>query len=166
MAKILCIIFILILHGCVPNDTSDWKLVHIGTANGLVQAGTRLDYLNQWWPSNHQTSNISHTLIGNKLVDHSNVVGALPALLQLHLHSRLKTWLQWIGQSQLQDETINIKVLGFGVTYTRGSMVCHLTDDTKPPLDPWSLTRHHKIPRTYLESWNALGPPLLTLKAF
>ena len=26
----------------------------------------------------HQTSNISHTLVGNKIVDHSDVVGALP----------------------------------------------------------------------------------------
>ena len=33
----------------------------------------------------------------------------LLALLQLHLHSRLNTWLQWIGQRQLQDETRNIK---------------------------------------------------------
>ena len=29
-------------------------------------------------------------------------------------NSRLKTWLQWIGQRQLQDETRNIKALGFG----------------------------------------------------
>ena len=44
-----------------------------------------------------QTSNISHTLVGNKLVDHSDVVGAAPVehrlsvLLQLHIHSRLNT---------------------------------------------------------------------------
>ena len=31
----------------------------------------------------------------------------LSALLQLHLHSRLNIWFQWIGQSQLQDKTIN-----------------------------------------------------------
>ena len=29
-------------------------------------------------------------------------------LLQLQLHSRLNTWLQSIGQKQLQDETSNI----------------------------------------------------------
>ena len=40
-------------------------------------------------------------------------------LLQLHLHSRLSTWLQWIGQRQLQDEARNISVLEFGVTYIR-----------------------------------------------
>ena len=32
-----------------------------------------------------QTSNISHILVGNKIVDQSDVVG-------------LNTWLQWIGQ--------------------------------------------------------------------
>ena len=35
------------------------------------------------------------------------------ALLQLHLHSRLDAWLQWIGEKQLQDKTTNILVLGF-----------------------------------------------------
>ena len=40
-----------------------------------------------------QTSNISRTLVSNKIGDHSDVVGASPhglaALLQLNLHSRL-----------------------------------------------------------------------------
>ena len=44
----------------------------------------------------------------------------LSALLQLHLHSGLNTCLQWIGQRQLQDETRNISVLGFGAIYVRG----------------------------------------------
>ena len=43
------------------------------------------------------------------------------ALLQLHIHSRLNTWLQWIGQRQLQDETGNILVLVFNSTYIRDS---------------------------------------------
>ena len=30
---------------------------------------------------------------------------SLAALLQLQLHSRLNTWLQWFGQRQLTDET-------------------------------------------------------------
>ena len=29
----------------------------------------------------------------------------------------VNTWLQWIGQRQLQDEMRNIKVLGFGAAY-------------------------------------------------
>ena len=47
----------------------------------------------------------------------------MSALLQLHLHSRLNTWLQWTGHRQLHDETRNIEVLGFVATYTRGLTV-------------------------------------------
>ena len=66
-------------------------------------AETRLNY--------HQASDIRYTL-GNKIVDHTDVVGASPvALLQLHLHSQLNTWLQWIGQRQLQNEMRSISVL-------------------------------------------------------
>ena len=36
-----------------------------------------------------QTSNVSRTLEGNNIVDHSDVVGATP--VQLHLRSRLNT---------------------------------------------------------------------------
>ena len=64
-----------------------------------------------------QTSNVSRTLEGNKIVDHSDVVGAAP--VQLHLHSRLNTLLQWIRQRQLQDPTRNIQVLGFGAPCIR-----------------------------------------------
>ena len=46
-----------------------------------------------------QTSNISRTLVVNKLVDHPNVVGAAPT----NRHSWLDTLLQWNGQRQLQD---------------------------------------------------------------
>ena len=42
---------------------------------------------------------------------------SLSALLQLHLHSQVNTWLQRIGQRQSQAETSNIYVLGFGATY-------------------------------------------------
>ena len=38
-----------------------------------------------------KTSNISRTLVGNKIVDNSDVV---EQLLQLHLHYQLNTWLQ------------------------------------------------------------------------
>ena len=38
----------------------------------------------------HQTSSINRTLQGNKIVDHSDVVGAAP------VHSRINTWLEWI----------------------------------------------------------------------
>ena len=56
-----------------------------------------------------KTSIISHTFLGNKLViTQMKLEHGLSALLQLHLHSRLDTWLQWIGQRQLQDKTRNI----------------------------------------------------------
>ena len=56
-----------------------------------------------------QISNISRTLVDNKIVDDSDALEhRLSALLQLHLHSRLNTWLQWIGQIPLQDDARNI----------------------------------------------------------
>ena len=48
-------------------------------------------------------------------------------LLQLHLHSQLNTWLQWIGQRQLQYETRNIQILGFGVTHVKGLTVSDIS---------------------------------------
>ena len=66
-----------------------------------------------------QTSDLSRTLVGNELVDQSDVVEhRLSALLQRHLHSRLNTWLQWIGRTARRDE-----LLGFGTLYIRGLMV-------------------------------------------
>ena len=44
-------------------------------------------------------------------------------LLQLHLHSPLNTWLQWIGHWQLEDEVRNFEVLWFDVPYIRGLTV-------------------------------------------
>ena len=56
-----------------------------------------------------QIFSTSRTLVGNWIVDRSDVVGASPVgTVQLHLHSRLNTWIQWIGQKQLQDVTISI----------------------------------------------------------
>ena len=50
-----------------------------------------------------QTSNIRCTLVGNIIVDHSDVVGALP-VDAAPITSSFSTWLEWIGQRQLQDE--------------------------------------------------------------
>ena len=52
----------------------------------------------------HQTSNISHTLVGNKLVGHSDVVGVSTvraAIISLSTEHLAK----WIGQRKLQDKT-------------------------------------------------------------
>ena len=53
-------------------------------------------------------SKLRRALLGNRLVDHSDVIRAL---LELHLHAWLNTWLQWIGQRQLHDETRIIRDL-------------------------------------------------------
>ena len=54
-----------------------------------------------------QTCNKSRTLEGNKIVYHEDVVGASP-VGAVPTTTRLNTWLQRIGQRQLQDETSNI----------------------------------------------------------
>ena len=72
-----------------------------------------------------QTSNINRTLVGYKIVDHSDVVraspvGATPATSSFSTYS----WLQWISiDNCMQDETRNIYVLGFGARYTKGLTV-------------------------------------------
>ena len=59
-----------------------------------------------------KTSNISRTLVGNKIVDNPDV------------HSQLNTCLQWVEWRQLYEDTRNIWVLGFVATYTRSFTVC------------------------------------------
>ena len=49
------------------------SFVTIGSGNGLSLEGTKSFYLNY-----RKTSYISRTLVGNKIVDHSDVVGASP----------------------------------------------------------------------------------------
>ena len=58
----------------VFNDISikDWKSLPELNQNGLIIIVLQI-YLIY-----HQTSNISHILVGNKIVDHSDVVGASP----------------------------------------------------------------------------------------
>ena len=73
-----------------------------------------------------QTSNIGRTLVGNKIIDHSDVVGASPvgaapttsSFSTEHLAS-----MEWIETTIRRDE----KHLGFGATYIR---------------DIWGLTVH------------------------
>ena len=45
------------------------------------------------------------------------------ALLQLHLPFPINTWLQYIAQRQLQAQTRNICVFGFGAVYIRDHKV-------------------------------------------
>ena len=53
----------------------------------------------------------------------------LSALLRLHIHSKLNTWLQWIEQRPLQDKTKNNQVLGFGASYI-GDLTVHRPEHT------------------------------------
>ena len=66
-----------------------------------------------------------HTLVCDEIVDYSDVVGPSPvgAAPTTSSFSNFNTWLQWIGQRQLQDETRKIEVLESGVTYIRGLTV-------------------------------------------
>ena len=69
----------------------------------------------------------------------------LSALLQLHLHYLLNTWLPWIGQRQLQDEMRNIQVLGFGASYIRDFTIYFYTfsepkrSSTGGPIQLWQF---------------------------
>ena len=54
----------------------------------------------------------------------------LSPLLQPHLHFPRNTWLQYIAQRQLQAETINVQVQGFGASYIRDFTVDQ--NNTKP----------------------------------
>ena len=68
----------------------------------------------KYWYTYRQTSNISHTLVGNKIVDHSDVVGASPAgaaptassFSTLHM-----ALMDWAKATARRDE----KHLSFGV---------------------------------------------------
>ena len=91
--------------------------------------------------SYRKISDISHTLVGNKIIDHSDVVGASP-VGAAPTTSSFSTWLQYIEQRQLQAETRNIYVLGFGVAYIRdftfyfitNYIECSTVSSCPPPL--------------------------------
>ena len=89
----------------------NWRQVIICPANGSVpdmqQAISLMTQFIAAW--NCKTCNISNTLVGNKFVYHSEVVGDGPTTSSF---LTINTWLQWIGQiqntTQLQDEMRNI----------------------------------------------------------
>ena len=105
-----------------------------------------------WWnsPVNrpsilnyHKTSNISCTFIGNKTVDHSDVVGALPVGAAPITSSFSTPGFNGLGRRQLYKEPRNISVLGFGAAYIRGLKVLawihNKVGDTMNP-QSWSQT--------------------------
>ena len=61
--------------------------------------------------THRKASNIRRILVGNSVVDHSDVVGASPvgaALTASLFSTSVNNWFQWIGQRQLQDKMRNI----------------------------------------------------------
>ena len=70
--------------------------------------------------THRQTSNINRALVGNKLVDHSDVVGAshIGAAPTISSFS-IKHLTSMDLERQLQYETRINEVLGFGATYIR-----------------------------------------------
>ena len=104
--------------------------------NSLTSQHSGYEFINPLWNGSQTTKPIS-----------------LLALLQLHLHSRLNIWFQWIGQRQLQDETRNIEVLELGTLHRVTSAVVGrwvTSDQAQLPILPWrkscALAQLHMIP--------------------
>ena len=70
-------------------------------------------------------------------------------LHQLNLHSILNTWLQWIGQRQLQDRTRNIEVLWFGALYSRGLTVDWIQNSHKHYISSSQATHYTSFVRIF-----------------
>ena len=79
-----------------------------------------------------QVSNIRRTLVGNWIVDHSEVVGASP-FGAAPTTSSFSTWLHYVVQRQLQAKMRNIRVLGFGPSCIRDFTIIELN----PALLQW-----------------------------
>ena len=122
----------LFLIGWVQTQNQPWDvLCHIALISipipTLHQYNTLHLYLSSHFSLHHQTSNISCTLVGNKLVDHSYVVAASTASQHCSNYIfilDLTPGFNGLGkQRQMQDETRNIQVFLFGALYTRGLTV-------------------------------------------
>ena len=120
------------IYGWVNNGEAGDLRHHHAHCDGIVM-GCREKQPLSWQIDFGKHANIFTFIITSQLWggsgswNHSSwkvrVVYPTQSLLQLHLHSQCNTWLQWIGQRQLQEEMRNIEVLGFGVAYVRGLMV-------------------------------------------
>ena len=77
----------------------------------------------------------------------------LSALLQLHLHSRLNTWLQRVGQRRLQDEMRIISILGFGASYIRDFTVALVFEAVQSRPMTTFPESWHDYPKQYFRSF-------------
>ena len=110
-----------------PNASRPREMTHQALRYHIIQ------YLVKYW--NHKI-NLKMTVWLWNSISVSAAQHRLSALLQLHLHSKINTWLQWIEQRQLQ-------ALGLCATYTRGFMVVNQGPDDHHILDlVLTLTYH------------------------
>ena len=67
-----------------------WNMMKLSSESTKIDDMTRTE---TW--KYRQASNIGRAFVGNKIIDHSDVVGASPVGAgQLHLYSGLHTWLR------------------------------------------------------------------------
>ena len=70
------------------------------------------------------TSNINLILVGNETVNHSHVVGACIACRHCSNYIFILNLTPWANTTVRWDKKLSI--FGFGATYIRGLMICHL----------------------------------------
>ena len=75
----------------------------------------------EMWRLHSQTSNVSRGLVGNKLADHLDVVGALPVSAAPNI-SPFSIWFQWIRQTTARRDEKHLS-FAFGAFKIRGLTV-------------------------------------------
>ena len=98
------ILWYLVKYMCLSREKIPFTANVASTATLKNQAITVTSYWARW----RQTSNISQTLVGNKIVDQSDLVGASPVGAAPTASSFSTLHLQQIVQRQQQDEMRNI----------------------------------------------------------
>ena len=72
----------------------------------------RMPGILSWWPLDYrQASNISPALVGNKIIDHSDVVGASPVVATSSFSTQHLASIDWAKTTTRRDE----KHLKFGI---------------------------------------------------
>ena len=109
---------------CISLELSNHWIYNVCYKNTLLKSlyDMCIKYVNGY----RQVSNIKGTLVWqlNCWITQILLEHRLSALLQLYLHSRLNTWLRWIGQRRLQDDMRIIQVLGIVASYIRCVPIC------------------------------------------
>ena len=112
----------------MPHPSSKWCHWRqiIGSVGSVVHAVVYIGINEFVYLSTAHLKLYTLTLVGNKIVDHSNVVGS-SSVGAAPTASSFSTWLQWIGQRKLQEETRNIQMrFGIWCSFFKGLTVCYL----------------------------------------